>query len=125
MVQPQEDLPPDAFVAVLVTVPSEEVATKLANVLVGEKLVACVNILPGVRSIYAWQGKICDDAELLCVLKTRAGLFGAVRDRVVALHPYEVPEVIALPLVAGHRPYLDWLQKETQTPEGAASLDVG
>lgn len=104
----------DAFVVILVTVPTEDVAASLAKTLVAEKLVACVNILPGVRSIYAWQGKLCDEAELLCVLKTRRTLFPAVRDRVVAMHPYEVPEVVALPLIAGHGPYLAWLQHETR-----------
>jgi periplasmic divalent cation tolerance protein len=112
----------DDFVVVFVTVPNQDVAASMAKTLVEEKLVACVNILPGVRSIYAWQGKICDDSELLCVLKTRSALFPMLRDRVVALHPYEVPEVIAVPLSAGHGPYLDWLQHETReapaTPVG-------
>ncbi len=97
----------------LITAPNQDVAAALAQALVAEKLVACVSILPGVRSIYAWQGKICDNSELLCVLKTRRALFASVRDRVIALHPYEVPEIIALPLVEGNPPYLNWLQKET------------
>lgn len=104
----------DDFVVVFVTVPNQDVAATLAKTLVEEKLVACVNILPGVRSIYAWQGKICDDAELLCVLKTRRSLFSTLRDRVVALHPYQVPEVVGLPLVAGSAPYLAWLRQETR-----------
>jgi periplasmic divalent cation tolerance protein len=111
---------PEDFIVVLITVPNQDVAATLANALVEEKLVACVNILPGVRSIYAWQGKICDDSELLCVLKTRRVLFAAVRDRVVALHPYEVPEIVALPLIEGNAPYLDWLQKETSAPQAPA-----
>jgi periplasmic divalent cation tolerance protein len=106
----------DDFVVVFVTVPNQEVAASMARTLVEEKLVACVNTLPGIRSIYAWQGKICDDAELLCVLKTRRALFPALRARVVALHPYEVPEVIAVPIVAGHAPYLAWLRDETRDP---------
>ena len=105
---------PDDFIVVLVTVPNQDVAAQLANALVGDKLVACVNILPQVRSIYAWQGKICDDSELLCVLKTRRDLFAALRDRVVALHPYEVPEIISIPLALGHTPYLTWLSAETR-----------
>jgi periplasmic divalent cation tolerance protein len=107
---------PEDFVVVLVTVPNEDVATTLARALVAEKLVACVNILPGVRSIYAWQGEVCDESELLCVLKTRRALFPAVEDRVLDLHPYQVPEIIALPLVLGHSPYLGWLQDETRPP---------
>jgi periplasmic divalent cation tolerance protein len=104
------------FVVAFVTVPNQDVAVTLAKALVQEKLVACVNILPGVRSIYAWQGQVCDEAELLCILKTRRTLFPAVRDRVVALHPYEIPEIVALPLTLGHAPYLAWLLKETEKP---------
>jgi periplasmic divalent cation tolerance protein len=75
-----------------------------------------VNILPGLRSIYAWEGKVCDEGEVLCVIKTRRALFAAVRERVVSLHPYEVPEIIALPLVEGSAPYLAWLRDETRAP---------
>jgi periplasmic divalent cation tolerance protein len=116
---------PEDFIVVFVTVPSQDVATALAHTLVGEKLVACVSILPSVRSIYAWQGRICDDVELLCVLKTRRALFPLLRRRVLALHPYEIPEIIAIPLTLGHERYLAWLQDETQvpatTPGGAKS----
>jgi periplasmic divalent cation tolerance protein len=95
--------------AVLMTAPSAEVATNIARALVDEGLAACVNIVPGVRSIYRWQGETCDDAEVLCVIKTRAERFEALRARVVALHPYEVAEVIALPIDAGNAPYLAWI----------------
>ena len=108
--------PDDAFVVVLVTAPTAEVATTIAHAVVGEKLAACVNIVPGLRSIYAWQGKLCDDTEVLCIVKTRRALFSALRDRVTALHPYEVPEIIALPISDGSAPYLAWLQHETETP---------
>jgi periplasmic divalent cation tolerance protein len=107
---------PEEFVVVLVTVPSEDVAVKLANALVSEKLAACVNILPSVRSIYSWQGTVCDDSELLCVLKSRRTLFAALRNRVLALHPYDVPEIIALPLADGDGAYLTWLRAETSPP---------
>ncbi len=117
----ENDQPADDLVVVFVTVPNQDMAATLAKALVQEKLVACVNILPGVRSIYAWQGKLCDDAELLCVLKTRLALFPALRKRVVAMHPYEVPEVIAVPLKAGHGPYLAWLRDETCAPGAAKS----
>jgi periplasmic divalent cation tolerance protein len=107
---------PDPFVVVFVTAPSAEVAAAIAQAVVGERLAACVNIVPGLRSIYAWQGKLCDDAEVLCIVKTRRALFPALRDRVAALHPYEVPEIIALPIADGSAPYLAWLQHETKTP---------
>jgi periplasmic divalent cation tolerance protein len=106
--------PPDDFVIVLVTTPNAEVAANLAKTLVIEKLVACVSILPGLRSIYTWEGKVCDEEEVLCVGKTRRTLFAPLRDRVVALHPYQVPEIIALPLVEGSSPYLAWLRDETR-----------
>ncbi len=107
---------PGEFVVVLVTTPDADVAAELAKALVAEKLVACVNILPGLRSIYAWEGKVCDAREVLCAMKTRRALFAAVRERVAALHPYEVPEIIALPLVEGSAPYLAWLRDETRVP---------
>jgi periplasmic divalent cation tolerance protein len=112
---------PEDFIVAFVTVPNQDVATTLARALVAEKLVACVNILHGMRSIYAWQGEVCDDTELLCVLKTRRALFSAVEDRVLDLHPYQVPEIIALPLVLGHSPYLGWLLDETHPPTAPAS----
>jgi periplasmic divalent cation tolerance protein len=103
------------FVVVLVTVPNSEVAGTIARTLVEEKLVACVNVVPAVRSIYAWKGKICDESELLCLLKTRRTLFPAVRERVAALHPYQIPEIVALPVAEGNAPYLAWLARETRT----------
>ena len=94
---------------VLVTVPNEETATKLAEALVGEQLAACVNVLDGVRSIYRWKGAVERDDELLCICKTTRDGFEKLRARVVELHPYEVPEVVALPIEAAHAPYLAWI----------------
>lgn len=96
------------------TAPDTDVAGRIASALVDERLVACVNILPGLRSIYRWEGKLCDDAEVLCLMKTRLDLFPALRDRIAILHPYQVPEIIALPLAAGHAPYLDWVRQTTK-----------
>lgn len=107
---------PADFIVALVTVPDDEVAKRMAHVLVTEKLAACVTVLPGVRSVYAWQGEICNEGELQCLLKTRRELFPAVRERVLALHPYQVPEIIALPLVEGSASYLAWLRDSTRTP---------
>ena len=114
-ISPDAPQPAD-FVVVFVTVPNAELAASLAKTLVAEKLVACVSILPGLRSIYAWEGKVCDEPELLCLLKTRRTLFSSLRERVTALHPYQVPEIIALPLVDGNAPYLAWLRDETRAP---------
>ena len=97
-------------VVVLVTAPGEDVAAGLARALVEERLAACGNIVPGLRSIYRWEGKVCDEAEVLLILKTTADRFDSLRARVVELHPYDVPEVLRLDVQDGHAPYLDWLR---------------
>ena len=99
---------------VLVTAPSEEKAAELGRALVDEKLAACANLVPGVRSIYRWQGKVEDSAEVLMLLKTTHERFEALKARVVALHPYEVPEVVRLDVTGGHAPYLDWVRDSTR-----------
>lgn len=99
---------------VLCTCPSEA-AKELAHALVEERLVACVNIVPGVTSIYRWEGKVCEDGETLLIMKTQASLIEALTSRILALHPYDVPEVIALPLAdgEGNPAYLRWLMEQT------------
>jgi periplasmic divalent cation tolerance protein len=104
---------PDALV-VLVTAPAEQ-APVLARRLVQSALAACVNVLPAVRSFYTWEGEICDDGESLLVIKTRRALFEELRAAVVEMHPYEVPEVLALPVAAGHLPYLEWIAAVTRS----------
>ena len=101
------------YIVVYVTAPEDE-AVNLAKTLVDERLVACVNIVPGLRSIYWWQGKVEDGPEVLCIMKTRGNLFESMRDRVRELHSYEVEEIIALPILAGNLPYLDWIKENTQ-----------
>ena len=94
---------------VLSTFPSADKAAEIARVLVGEQLAACVNIVPGVRSIYHWQGELHDDAEHLAVIKTTRDRWDALASRLAEIHPYDVPEILALPLAAVHAPYLAWL----------------
>jgi periplasmic divalent cation tolerance protein len=108
------------FVVVLVTVPDADTAARLGRAVVEERLAACVNVIPGLRSIYHYGGKLCDDAEVLCLVKTRRALYPALRDRLTALHPYEVPEIIAVPLAEGNAPYLAWLAEGTAAPAGSA-----
>ncbi|MCE9581336.1 MAG: divalent-cation tolerance protein CutA [Planctomycetes bacterium] len=97
------------FSVVLMTAPDAACADRIARVLVDERLAACVNILPEARSVYRWEGKVEEARELLLVAKTRAGLFPALEARVRALHPHKVPEIIAIPLTDGSRPYLSWV----------------
>lgn len=98
---------------VLVSAPSEAVAATLATTLVTERLIACANVIPQVRSIYRWEGAICDEAEALMVLKTRSALIGPLIDRVRALHPYSVPEVLQLAVGEAQPTYLKWVLDET------------
>ena len=98
---------------VLITASDEEEAAKIAQILVEEKLVACVNIVPGLRSIYTWQGEIEDEAEALMLCKTRNDLFDSLQKRVKELHSYTVPEIIGLPVVAGSDDYVGWIREVT------------
>lgn len=88
-------------------------ALDIARALVDDKLVACVNLIPQVRSIYSWQGEVCDDQETMAIIKTTATRFEALRARILELHPYECPEIIAIPLSAGHPEYLAWVRAMT------------
>ena len=96
-----------------VTMPDKERATSLGRALVDEGLAACVNVVPGVRSIYQWEGRVQEEDEVLCLIKTRPALFERARDRILALHPYEVPEILAFAVDDGSPAYLDWLRKST------------
>ena len=97
------------IVVVLVTCPTPAVGRRLARELVRLRLAACVNVLPGVESVFRWQGKVDRSREALLVIKTTRARFAALRRKVLSLHPYDLPEVIALPLAAGHPPYLRWI----------------
>ena len=104
---------------VLVTAPAEgDVADGLAKTLVEERLAACVNLVPGVSSTYRWQGQVVRDQEALLLIKTSEDRLDDLVRRVVELHSYSVPEVIAFPVEKGHLPYLDWVRAETRPQEG-------
>ena len=100
-------------VSVYITVPSRDMAERIARALVEEQLAACVNIVPGVRSLYRWKGRVETANEVVLIAKTRKASFDALEKRVKELHSYEVPCIVALPIEAGHQPYLDWIEKET------------
>lgn len=102
-------------IVVLVTCPTLAVARRLATQLVKRRLAACVNVVPAVESTFRWQGKIDRCTETLLVIKTTNARFERLRRAVVELHPYEVPEVIAVPIVAGHRPYLSWVSSSVSS----------
>ncbi|WP_090175606.1 divalent-cation tolerance protein CutA [Luteibacter sp. UNC138MFCol5.1] len=97
-------------VAILIACPPGEPAATLARGLIEAGLAACVNHLPGVRSTYRWKGEIVTESEDLLLVKTLREAFPAVEAWVVANHPYDVPEIVALPLVEGHAPYMAWLE---------------
>jgi periplasmic divalent cation tolerance protein len=94
---------------VLSTFPDADKAAQVARILLEEQLAACVNLVATVRSIYRWQGAIQDDQEALAIIKTSAERYPALAARLVELHPYDVPEILALPIAGGHPPYLAWL----------------
>ena len=100
-------------IVVFITASNEEEAAKIARKLVEERLAGCVNIIKGIRSIYAWQGKIEDEAEVLMIAKTQRNLFDKLSQRVKELHSYTVPEIIAMPVVEGSEDYLKWLNEVT------------
>lgn len=108
---------PDVAVVVLSTVPDEPTAERIARALVEERLAACVNRVPGVSSIFRWQGAIEQAEEILLVIKTHARRAPQVTQRLQELHPYEVPEILVIPVAAGLGAYLEWIRRETQ-PEG-------
>lgn len=104
---------PDVLV-VFSTFPGPDKAAEVARILVTEGLAACVSLTAPLRSIYRWNGEITDEPETLAILKTTRERFDALKARLVALHPYEVAEVIAMPVEAGHAPYLAWVAGETR-----------
>ena len=97
---------------VLATAPEVGVGRRIASTLVEERLAACVNLVPGISSIYRWDGGIQEDVEVLLVVKTSEARCSELADRVRELHPYDLPEVLALAAAGGSAPYLDWVRRE-------------
>ncbi len=100
-------------VVVLVTIDTPDEADRLARVLLDRRKVACVNVVPGVSSHFWWKGSLDQATEALLIIKTRASLLEEVVELIKAEHPYDVPEVIALPIVGGNQDYLNWVDRET------------
>jgi periplasmic divalent cation tolerance protein len=97
------------YIVVYCTVPDEETAVNISRHLVENKLAACCNIVSKLRSIYFWNNEVCDDSELLLIIKTTATKYTELEAAIIKLHPYEVPEVIALPIIRGAKSYLSWV----------------
>jgi periplasmic divalent cation tolerance protein len=107
-------MPDEDPIAVFLTAASGEEATRLADLLIGAHLAACVQILPEMESVYRWQGQIERQSEILLIVKTTVGKFAELEREVRALHSYETPEIVAVPIVAGSQPYLDWLSESVK-----------
>ena len=102
---------------VLVTAPDPGTAIGLVREVVGSRLAACGNLIPGLTSVYRWKGEVHQDPESLIIFKTTTALVGDLRRRIVELHPYDVPEFLTLPIMDGHPPYLEWVKGELAEPE--------
>lgn len=106
-------------IQVLATFPDRATALRVGGVLVEERLAACAQVGGPITSRYRWRGATEEHEEWTCALKTRADLWEALRARLAALHPYEVSEIVAIPLAAGHEPYLEWIRSGTGPRDGA------
>ncbi len=106
-------MPHTDAIVVLTTVASDEEAVRFVRTLLDRRLVACGTLLPGARSLYRWQGKIADEREVVIMLKTRSARLDSLREAFSELHPYKVPELLALPVDAGLEKYLEWINSET------------
>ena len=104
----------DGNIVVLITAGSDDEAQKIAEALVKQRKAACVNILPGVRSVFWWQDSLDSDQELLLIVKTRESRLGHIISLVKELHSYDTPEIIALPIIGGSQDYLEWVDREVQ-----------
>ncbi|NWF75424.1 MAG: divalent-cation tolerance protein CutA [Nitrospirae bacterium] len=98
---------------IFITASNQDEAVKIAKELIGNKLAGCVNIIKDIRSIYRWEGKIQDDSEVLMIAKTQKHIFDSLVKKVKELHSYTVPEIIAIPIIAGSEDYLKWLKDVT------------
>lgn len=106
-------MPHTDAIVVFTTVASDDEAVKLVRTLLERRLIACGTLLPGARSLYRWQGKLADEREVMVMLKTRSARLDSLQQAFAELHPYKVPELLAVPVAAGLDKYLDWINGET------------
>jgi len=109
----------DQTLLVLTNVPDFDCAQIVARTLIESRLAACVNLMPTVQSIYRWQGQIEEATEITLIIKTTSQHYESLQQAIVRLHPYDVPEIIATPIVAGYAPYLHWIATETAKEDHA------
>jgi periplasmic divalent cation tolerance protein len=104
------------YLLVLTSLPDRQTAINLAQTLVDKRLAACANVMDGCSSIFRWQGEVRTEREIPVLIKTRADRFASLQQEILVHHPYELPEIIAVPVEAGFQPYLDWVSAEVDTP---------
>lgn len=104
---------PTKYTVLFSTAPNEDEAAKIAHALVEKRLVAGVNIVPKIRSIYTWQGKICDEPEVLMIMKAQERLIAKIKEELKSLHCYECPELIAIPITDGLQEYMQWIDESS------------
>ena len=103
----------EKFIMIITTTETEEEAEKIAEIVVSEKLAACVQIIPSIKSVYRWQGKVEKSKEQLLFIKTKTGLFEKVEKAIKENHSYEVPEIVAVPINNGSKEYFEWIENVT------------
>jgi periplasmic divalent cation tolerance protein len=103
------------YLLVLTNLSDRETAINLAQTLVDKRLAACANVMDGCSSVFRWQGEVRTEREIPVPIKTRADRFASLQQEILAHHPYERPEIIAVPVEAGFQPYLDWVSAEVDT----------
>ena len=104
---------PSAII-IFITAPTSDKANEIADALVNERLAACATIIPQIKSIYWWEGKLCRDEEVMILAKSQKALFPEIMSRVQSLHSYEVPEIVSIPIVDGLPAYLEWIKTVTK-----------
>lgn len=102
------------YIIVFCTCPNEEIGRKIAEKLVTDKIAACVNIVPGLESIYRWQGQICKDKEMMLIIKSSSDKYNQLENSIRAIHPYETPEIIAVTISNGYEKYLEWISENIE-----------
>lgn len=103
-----------SFIVVYCTVPDVKSAKKLSHKILEAKLAACISIQKSVTSLFVWEGKLEEESESLLFIKTKKRLFDELEKFIIKNHPYDIPEIIALPIIKGHTPYLRWIKKQTK-----------